>query len=112
MMIKTFEEYQKRADATAVYKNINNNLLYPVLGIGGESGEILEKMKKLERDFDNTMTEEYRLEMIKEGGDLIWYLAAYARELGSSFEEMATMNIQKLEDRKNRGVLKGSGDNR
>lgn len=110
-MIKTFEEYQEKARSTAVYPDKGNNLVYPTLGLMGEAGEFSEKVKKLIRG-DRKLDDEYRTQMIYELGDIFWYISAACDELGSSMEEAATMNIQKLEDRKSRGVLKGSGDNR
>jgi len=43
---------------------------------------------------------------------VLWYLATLATELDSHLGCIADSNLKKLEDRKNRGVLKGSGDNR
>jgi NTP pyrophosphatase (non-canonical NTP hydrolase) len=45
-------------------------------------------------------------------GDVLWYLSALATELDTNLSSVADKNIQKLFSRKERGVLKGSGDNR
>ena len=83
--------------------------------------KILNSMKKHFRDneyevtMENCIAEmpaELRLEMAKEAGDILWYLTAIASDLGYSLEEVASLNLEKLADRKDRGVLKGSGDHR
>ena len=107
-----FKEYQKKAWETAIYPNKGKNIIYPALGIGGESGEILEKIKKILRDENYKVTEEKKEEIKKEIGDLLWYIAALSTELNINFEEIAEKNIEKLSSRKERNQLHGSGDNR
>lgn len=105
-----FKEYQKRAADTALYPNVGENYMYPALGLAGEAGEISNKVKKIERDFGGKITDEVR-EMVKaEMGDLLWYMAQLASELGLDLETIATENIEKLASRKERGVLGGNGD--
>lgn len=108
----SFKDYEKFAKTTAKYPNIGSNYYYPALGLGGETGEILEKLKKLDRDHGGVLTNEYRVAILKEIGDQMWYQAALCAELGSSMEEAARLNIEKLSDRKKRGVIKGDGDDR
>jgi len=50
--------------------------------------------------------------MIKELGDVLFYVAACANFYGSTLEKVANLNMKKLNSRKKRGVLQGSGDNR
>ncbi len=107
-----FDQYQKKVKETSIYPNQGNNVAYAALGLTGEAGEVADKVKKLIRDSDNVLTEEKRKEMIKELGDVLWYLTALANELGVKLEEVAKRNIHKVEDRKERGVLSGEGDNR
>lgn len=107
-----FNEYQNKAWETAIYPNKGNNLVYPMLGLGGESGEVLEKMKKIIRDENQTITDEKKEELKKELGDVFWYLAAICKELGVPLEEVIQTNLKKLESRKERNQLHGSGDNR
>jgi NTP pyrophosphatase (non-canonical NTP hydrolase) len=108
----TFEEYAEDAGATARYPNRGDNIIYPVLGLTGEAGEVAEKVKKLLRDQDGVIDEEFRQAIKKELGDVLWYLTAMAYELGFSLEEVAEANIEKLHSRRERGKIHGSGDDR
>ncbi|MFA5318186.1 MAG: nucleoside triphosphate pyrophosphohydrolase family protein [Patescibacteria group bacterium] len=108
----TFNEYQKESRKTAIYPNTGNNMIYPVLGLVGESGEVAEKMKKILRDDSGKVSEEKREEIKKELGDVMWYIAQIATELGVELEEVAAKNLEKLLSRMERGKLGGSGDNR
>jgi len=104
--LKDFDTYQKEARKTAIYPNIGSNLWYPTLGLTGEAGEVAEMVKKYYRDG----TKMYGLS--KELGDVLWYIANLAEELGLSLSSIAQENLSKLQDRKNRNKLHGSGDNR
>jgi NTP pyrophosphatase (non-canonical NTP hydrolase) len=105
-----FNEYQAEARKTAVYPDFGNNLWYPALGLNGESGEVAEVVKKIYRDHQTTGEAKERL--VKELGDVLWYLALLADELDVPLDDVAQANIRKLADRQNRGKLHGSGDNR
>lgn len=107
-----FKEYQEESRKTAIYPNIGHNLVYPTLGLAGESGEVAEKMKKVIRDNDGIVSPEKKEEIKKELGDVLWYVAQIASELGLSLSDVASFNIEKLKSRQERGMLKGSGDNR
>ncbi|TFG35954.1 MAG: hypothetical protein E4H47_00025 [Parcubacteria group bacterium] len=108
----TFEEYQKLSRETAVYPDIGKNFVYPTLGLAGESGEVAEKVKKILRDHGGAIDEEKKKEITKELGDVLWYLAQIASEIGVPLEEVASLNIEKLRSRFDRNKIKGSGDNR
>jgi NTP pyrophosphatase (non-canonical NTP hydrolase) len=82
-------------------------LAYCALGLTGEAGEYSEKVKKLLRDGKFV-----KADAIKELSDVLWYLTASAKELGTTLHEIAEVNLVKLYDRKKRGVLQGNGDNR
>ena len=107
-----FNEYQTNARKTAIYPNIGNNLCYPTLGLCGESGEVAEKIKKIFRDDNGLITQEKRLEIKKELGDVLWYISNLSSELELSLEDVAITNINKLKERKNNDKLHGFGDNR
>jgi|TARA_Y100000310_G_scaffold303811_1_gene342451 NTP pyrophosphatase (non-canonical NTP hydrolase) len=107
-----FDVYQKEALTTAFYPNKGNNLYYPALGLAGESGEVCEKIKKIYRDMDGEVTESSKNDLVRELGDILWYVAALADEIDICLSEVAEENILKLSDRQQRDKLKGSGDNR
>lgn len=107
-----FQEYQKRAEETAEYPIIGARFVYPALGLANEAGEVAGKIKKIFRDDGGVVTPE-RLDSIKkELGDVLWYLAATSSSLGLSLEEVAELNLSRLQSRKERGVIHGDGDNR
>ena len=107
-----FNEYQSEARKTAVYPNIGNNIYYPALGLAGESGEVVGKISKIMRDDNDIVTEDSKLKLEKELGDVLWYVAQLATELDLSLDEIATNNIRKLQSRKEINQIHGSGDNR
>jgi NTP pyrophosphatase (non-canonical NTP hydrolase) len=87
-------------------------VIYPTLGLLGETGEIAEKIKKMFRDRNGELSQEEKDLLAKELGDVLWYLSQLASELGLSLSDIATGNIQKLKDRMERRVIHGSGDKR
>lgn len=108
----TFKEYQKLSRKTAVYPNQGGNFVYPTLGLAGEAGEVANKISKIFRDDGNTVSDERRREIEKELGDVLWYVSQLATELGLSLDKIASLNIENLFSRKERGTLHGAGDNR
>lgn len=111
-----FDDYQTWQRGF-VHENIDDcTLLYPTLKLNGEAGEIAEKVGKLWRDRNLTDTREMgpetRMEILKEIGDVLWYCSELAFRLGFKLSDVAAANIEKLESRRERGTLLGSGDNR
>jgi NTP pyrophosphatase (non-canonical NTP hydrolase) len=105
-------DYQEKAKETALYPNVGQNLYYPCLGLAGEVGEILNKIKKVMRDHNGQVTDEFRDFLKDELGDVLWYLATLSTELNLDLSKVAELNVAKLASRKERNVIKGSGDNR
>ncbi len=110
----TFNEYQAQAIQTAINrdKDFWRSGVYRALGLVGEAGEVAEKVKKIIRDKNGEMSAEDKQEIIKELGDVLWYLQALADYLDVEFEEVAQINLKKLQSRKARDKIGGSGDNR
>jgi NTP pyrophosphatase (non-canonical NTP hydrolase) len=106
-----FSEYQRFSRRTAEYPR-EAWLSYPALGLAGEAGEVAEHAKKAIRDDAGTVTDERRAAMAKELGDVLWYVAQLASELGLDLDQIARDNLEKLFSRQRRGVLSGSGDER
>jgi NTP pyrophosphatase (non-canonical NTP hydrolase) len=107
-----FNEYQEKAKEMAIYPAQGTNFSYPALGLVGEAGEVAEKVKKIIRDQDGVITKFNQVEIAKELGDVLWYIAILADEMGVTLDKVAEGNLEKLNSRKKRGVLSGSGDNR
>lgn len=104
-------DYQDFTETTAIYPGrgtgSKNEYAYLGLGLTGEAGEVAEKIKKLIRD-----GEMKRDEVLKELGDVFWYATQLCSAMGVSVEYVLELNMNKLNSRKERGVLQGSGDNR
>lgn len=108
----TFEEYQKLSRQSAAYPTCGASFVYPTLGLTSEAGEVADKFKKIIRDEDGKISEEKKIEIIKELGDVLWYLSQLSSELDVSLERVAALNLEKLRSRMKRGKISGSGDNR
>lgn len=113
----TFQEYSAGAQKTAVYPEPGGNWVYPAGALAGEVGEMWNKMAKRMRvapiqgnrgDFSN----EQRKELLKELGDVLWFLDRLCMELGSSLGSVAEENLAKLASRAERGTICGEGDER
>lgn len=136
-----FSTYQQQAATTAVYPTIsklvtntleekgdletaakvkglledtdlNSNPYYTILGLAGEAGELANKIKKVMRDKNGSISEEMNSVLKDELGDVLWYVAALATEMGWDLSKIAQANLDKLFSRKARGTLSGSGDKR
>lgn len=108
-----FDEYQDRSGATAIYPGQGELLGLAYVGLGlGEAGEVQGKIKKIIRDSNGVITDEARKAIGKELGDQLWYIARTCTELKLKLGDVAEANLSKLEDRKERGVLTGNGDER
>ncbi len=105
------DNYQELARTTATYPD-QFKILYPLLGLTGEAGEVAGKFSKIIRDQDVKITEENKEALILEAGDVLWFIAILAQDLGYSLSEVMIKNLQKLQSRKERGTLSGSGDSR
>lgn len=111
-----FNDYQTQAISTLTsdhgYGDVSAELMAQILGLVGESGEVAEKFKKIIRDKDGKLSADDKQELLKELGDILWYINAVSVLLGGSLSEVAENNLNKVLSRKQRGVTKGSGDNR
>jgi NTP pyrophosphatase (non-canonical NTP hydrolase) len=126
-------DYQKWTETTAIYKDsahiesecpncgtkfidlgVSKTLrkIYVLLGLAGEVGEIFEKVKKTIRGGKSLDQLEGDSGLKKEFGDARYYLARGEDEFGFESDDVQNTNRWKLEDRKDRGVLHGDGDNR
>jgi NTP pyrophosphatase (non-canonical NTP hydrolase) len=97
--METFREYQRAAACTkgrdGKYLPEREALACWGLGVAGEAGEVADYLKKVlyhGHYFD-------QLKLVKEMGDVLWYLAALAETLDIGLEEIAVANIAKLRAR-------------
>lgn len=107
----TLTDYQTQALTTSIYPD-SQAITYPVLGLVGEAGELANQWKKVIRDDVGTLKPDRREKLIDECGDVLWYLASLAFDLGTDLETIAARNLAKLQSRQQRGTLGGSGDAR
>jgi len=110
--VMTAEFYEMKAGQTAIFPKYKA-LEYLALGLTSEAGEVAGKVKKLIRD--GADMEDYELKKIaiaSEVGDVLWYCAMLAKEVGVPLNDIMKENLKKLHGRKVRGTLHGSGDNR
>lgn len=118
----THGEYEAFTDETAIYPQrmdklqagtlFDIGLTYCCLKLPGEVGELVEHLGKAVRDDGGFISTERRDAMLKELGDIEYYTHRIAKHLGYTMEEVLEINMAKLRDRKARGVLGGSGDDR
>lgn len=123
--MNNMDDYQRWTRETAIYPSakvredesdsrgqpqIDAAMNYVILKLLSEVGEMAGKLGKYYRDA--TDPTKLREALIYELGDVLWYVARCADECSVPLSHVASYNVLKLEDRKERGVLQGSGDNR
>ena len=122
-MVLQLNDYQKIAHETADYpegKIVDTkegvehyiNYIYPALGLSEEAGEVAGKYAKAVRDNAGVIDDERKKEIVKELGDVLWFVSELCTSLNVSLAEVAQKNLDKLASRKERGVIHGSGDSR
>ena len=104
-------KYQNSALKTAIYPE-EYKIMYPALGLVGEAGEVANKVKKVFRDGVDNMPKDWRESIASEIGDVMWYCAALAADLGFDLDSIANENLEKLSARMTENKIKGSGDKR
>jgi NTP pyrophosphatase (non-canonical NTP hydrolase) len=107
-----FQAYQQQSRSTARYPDAGSNPIYPTLGLCGEAGEVADKVKKVIRDRDGRFTPDVVEALKLELGDVLWYVAQLATELGLDLDAVAVANLDKLASRAARNVIAGDGDHR
>mgnify|MGYP000932354050 CR=1 FL=1 len=111
--VSYFSEFHARVLDTLMLSGAERlDLDHMAYGLLEESGEVAGELKRLMREDNGHMNTPRREAILKEMGDVLWYLDALATVLDSSLEEVATNVAKKLADRKARGVLMGRGGDR
>ena len=128
----TLNEYQEKAMSTCL--PTSDNFSYMMLNLVGEVGEFSSKVAKGIRKgeceigsldhqpkkreiknelFFNTKLDEFMVqnnELMKEAGDILWQLSGLCEVMGWELEDVAKMNLDKLQCRKKEGTIDGNGD--
>lgn len=99
-------EYQEKAQSFDLTKGTDKHASHAAFQLIEEVGELAGVFKRWLRG-DGELNRE---KLLDESGDALWGLAATAAAHGFTLEEVAQHNIKKLEDRRARGVIKGSGN--
>ena len=107
-----FKEGTAKRSENGIMLATETGLLEKILGLSGEAGEAADKFKKIIRDKNSEISEDDREEIVKELGDVMWYISTIAKYLDTPLSEVANKNISKLESRLNRDKIHGEGDNR
>lgn len=105
------EDQIKRCNATGV-DLVDISWVYSLISWQGEIGELSNKMKKIIRDDCFQISNEKLNDITKEIGDCLWYNAEFCTSLNMDMGVIAEENIHKLNSRKIRNVVNGSGDER
>ena len=112
----SFDEYQKQIKKYDLMEPedgvVSMGMVEKMLGLTGEAGEVADKVKKIVRDKGGKISEDDKEEIVKELGDVLWYVATIARYLNVPLSDVVEKNIEKAESRRLRGKIHGSGDNR
>lgn len=109
----TNDDYQKFTKTTAIYPADAEGFDYLILGLAAEAGEVAGKWAKYKRgDYSADRIAELHSDMDKEIGDVLWFISQYCNETSTTIGALMEMNMKKLKDRQQRGVLKGNGDSR
>ena len=109
--VSDLDMYQQVAKTTAIYPR-EQAIIYPTLGLTGEAGEVANKVKKIIKDGSNKNDDRMVSEIKSEIGDCLWYIAVLADDIGCKLSDIANLNLIKLANRKEKGTIHGSGDNR
>ena len=109
--VSDLDMYQQVAKTTAIYPR-EQAIIYPTLGLTGEAGEVANKVKKIIRDGSNKNDEGLVQDLSAEIGDCLWYIAVLADDIGIKLSDIASSSLIKLENRKKKGTIHGSGDKR
>jgi len=107
--LNLLEEYREFTRETSIY-DPNDAFEYTILGLCSEAGEVAGKYKKFLRD--NTPWEDLQLAMMKELGDVLWYVDRIADEFDLNLQTIMEANVLKLQARKANNTISGSGDER
>lgn len=100
----TLRQYQTDATATdqvpLTDETNQEALMVPLLGLAGETGSLLSEFKKYLRQGD--IYKPFEQQVTEELGDILWYVSNIASKMGLDMDEIARLNLAKLDDRYSR----------
>jgi NTP pyrophosphatase (non-canonical NTP hydrolase) len=102
-LIQTLNDYQDFVGKTHFAAKDLPPLLYPALGLAGETGEVIEIIKKITRDDGGDISEDRRQKLILELGDVLWYVTRIASVIDVSLRDVIEGNVAKLTERRMNG---------
>jgi len=106
--------YEDAVRGLDIYPDATKPLIYGA-GLASEAGEVCGLLKKLHRDHGGSLDlmPMARHKLLLECGDCLWYIARILDFLGGyTIEDAKRENLEKLFDRRARGAIQGSGDER
>jgi NTP pyrophosphatase (non-canonical NTP hydrolase) len=102
-LIQTLNDYQDFVDKVNFAAPHLPPLLYPALGLAGETGEVVEIIKKITRDDDGDISDDKRQKLVLELGDVLWYVTRISSVIGVSLRDVIEGNVAKLTERRMNG---------
>jgi len=106
----TIQEYEDFMSTSKVYNCLP--IIYPILGMNGETGEVAEKVKKCLRDNDGIFGGQIKKDILKELADVLWYIWATADDMGYTLKDVMEVGIKKVKERQETNTVHGEGDDR
>lgn len=99
MNLNFYQQLAQETDRVPSNKDENSgiDLMVPLLGLAGETGELLSEYKKHLRDGKSHLL--FREKVSEELGDLLWYIANVAEKFGLELEDIAQKNLNKASSR-------------
>ncbi len=98
----TLREYQDWIETVSTPRVNELGYIYASLGLAGESGEVIEHIKKIVRD-NREPTDIEVNELTHELGDVLWYVGKLCNTLGIEMQHILDLNVQKINHRKVHG---------
>ena len=107
-----FSDYQRRAARTGGAVEVNHPIVYPTLGLTNEAGEVAGKVKKIFRDRGGVVSEDDRVALTLELGDVLGTSPSSAHNSESISMTRQRRTFASLKTGQTRGRLSGDGDYR
>lgn len=109
----TFSQFRTQVECT--WRGVPHSvdpLLFLSNAINEEAGEFAGQVKRVFRDDGGVVLSDRRTALLKELGDMLYYIDRAAEVLGGDLDTVVALLEAKLADRLSREVIQGDGDNR